>query len=250
MSEKNVGIISEGYTDYLLLNSIICKKLNKDIDCKRLQPKAFSKDSGWFGVLNFCKTRIASAGFRNYLNLKSAPLDLLVIAIDGDQFNEGTIYCAKEATPFCPTVSSVNQCYQQRTAKEFYHKCSIYPTPSIFQRLPISTRVNNIESCVLAWCGLSGSQDELIIVIPCDMIECWIVAALDGPVVNHQPVEEIENIYRDYVGRHSLYHGWDTSCGKTDFFECFMDKTVQKWANVCSACSQAKKLNDLLSSQL
>lgn len=247
--EINVGIIAEGRTDHMLLNEIICSLLDKDDDCLFLQPTVQSTTAGWFGVIDYCQNRIKKVGYDTFLKLDiSRPIDLLVIAVDGDQHKEPLLDCAARDRVYCGRYRDAHSCYTMRTnGQENFSECLYYPYHSRLKSLPIDARVSAMSSWVLRWCGLQAQPETLIISIPCNMIESWIVAGLDGPLIEGTPIEEYSRLYTDYVLNHSpKYHGWPTIGGKEDFFKFFVPKIMSRWDNICTSCSQAKAFSDAL----
>ena len=247
--EINVGIVAEGTTDHRLLNEIICSLLDKENDCLFLQPTIQSNTAGWFGVIDYCQNHIKKAGYDTFLRLDiTRPIDILVIAIDGDQHKEPLLDCAARDRVYCERYRDVHACYTMRTiGEDDFAECKFYPYQSRLKALPIENRVYKMSSWVLKWCGLDTQPQSLIISIPCSMIESWIVAGLDGAVIEGTPIEEYNHLVTDYVLNHSpKYHGWPTAGGKTDFFKFFTPQVVSKWENICSICSQAKKFHDSL----
>ena len=198
--EIHVGIVAEGTTDHTLLNEIICSILDKDNDCLPLQPTLSSTTPGWYGVIDFCLKKIKKIGYEKFLLQDiSRPIDVLIIALDGDQHNEPLLDCAARDRVYCQRYQDVTICYTFRTTgtKKGLAKCSFYPPEERLQAIPIENRVQVMQNWVLRWCGLQIQPDSLVITIPCCMIESWIVAALDGAEIDGICVEEIDHIFED-----------------------------------------------------
>ena len=244
--ELNIGIIAEGVTDFKLLNELVCTLLDKNNECHLLQPTQHYYEDGWYGVIRFCKEEIAKVGFFSFLEqVVSNPFHALIIALDGDQYCEKTLYCAAEQEVPCGKFRSTHDCYSFRTIADEYARCP-FPISNIAAAYPINERASRMEKLILQWCQLQEKPSPLIIVIPCEMIETWIVSALDGPLIDGKPVEEYPHIYDNYICRDTIYHNWPTNYGKESFFDKFNPITIERWVDVCNFCSQAQKFDSEL----
>ena len=249
-NELNIGVVSEGATDYTLINEIVCSILDKDENCLKLQPIQNGKEPGWYGVVRFCREEIQPRGIDVFLNkVGSLPIHAVIVLVDGDQYVESTLYCAANDTRYCTKFQSLNSCYTFRTIGGGYSRCVDVPEKVKVDALPICRRVSAMRGLVLKWCGLKHDDPKLIISIPCDMIESWIVASLEtGDQIDGRPIEEYPHIFSDYICANSSYYGWQTNLGKESFFKQFTNKVVENWDQVRQRCPQAHRFhNDLLS---
>lgn len=247
--ELNIGVVSEGATDYSLINEIVCMILDKDENCLKLQPVQNGIKPGWYGVIRFCREEIRSRGLIGFLNkVNSHPIHAVIVLVDGDQYDESTLYCAANDTRYCTKFQSLNSCYSFRTIGGGYSRCIDVPEKEKVSALPIAKRVATMRGLVLKWCGLSHDDPKLIISIPCDMIESWIVASIEsGDQIDGKPIEEYPHIYDEYICANSYYNGWPTNLGKESFFNRFTNEVVNHWDQVRQRCPQADKFhNDLL----
>lgn len=242
LREPNIGIISEGITDFELLNELICTILNKQRDCKPLQPTNYSSCDGWSGVWDFCKNAVSAIGIDKYCNAVFPNLDLLVVALDGDVTRNGDVYCSLyNYYSNCMYGSNGNplECHISRSKLSPYTKCC-YPTSSLLPNLPIADRRAFLENVILKWLDVPAIPNTLIIVIPFDMIESWIVCAKSGHEINGIQIEEFIDPYKNYLQNQFDYFNWKPSLeGKVSLFRKFKNDVVSNWDIVKKHCYSA-----------
>jgi hypothetical protein len=82
---KNIGIVCEGPTDYIILREVVDKVTGEDNYYIQLQPEedlVGKYGNGWKGVWKWC---VDNASIKDKLMKDIEPaLDLLIIQIDGD----------------------------------------------------------------------------------------------------------------------------------------------------------------------
>jgi len=92
---KNIGIVCEGPTDYVILKRVIDRITGEDQKCFLLQPEpdlAGQYGNGWKGVWKWCQD---NASIKEKLMKDIEPaLDALVIHMDGDVARkEKSVHC-------------------------------------------------------------------------------------------------------------------------------------------------------------
>jgi len=156
MKNLTIGIVAEGPSDFMLLEQLINSLLEGEYDYIRLHPetKFGVRERGWQGVRAWCQ--MVATEFESlaiFLNGATPTLDLLVIHIDAD------------------VASTIN--------------CE-HPCP------PAQDSCDAIAQCLINWLGNPSTQEPLVLCIPAQNTEAWVLAA-DNPKTKspyHNPPEK------------------------------------------------------------
>ncbi len=106
---KNIGIVCEGPTDYMILRGIIDKITNENNYYVQLQPEpdlTGKYGNGWKGVWKWCNDH--GRILKSYMKDVTPCLDFLIIQIDGDVARkEREVHCLCNST-ICRDKGIVN----------------------------------------------------------------------------------------------------------------------------------------------
>lgn len=234
----NIGIVCEGPTDYIILKEIIDKIAGENNYYVQLQPEpdlAGEYGNGWKGVWKWC---IDNAAIKAKLMKDIEPvLDILVIQMDGDvSRKEKAAHCWCEAT-VCE-YRGKNNPIECDVKKETRESCPVV-LPCANHKDSINGYMEHLEHLVGKW---MDDLSDICIVIPCDSIEAWIVAAYDKT----EKVEEIENPWINIISKKKDYHNIRISGTqkRKRIFEQFAEVVCSNWAKVTELCISAKKFED------
>lgn len=225
---KNIGIVCEGPTDYIILKSVIDTITGEANRYFPLQPEPDVIGryvNGWKGVLKWCMDHAAIK--KQIMNEVQPALDLLVIQMDGDvSRKEKPVHCCCDSSA-CPDRESLDPLYCDTT------KCPI-TLPCNRHGAPVAGYIEHLKELIST---KLTDTDDTCIVIPCDSLEAWIVAAYDGP----EDVETIESPWENVIAR-GPYHGVRIPRGKkrARIFEEFAPHVSKNWQQVTRLCQSAR----------
>lgn len=234
---KTIGIICEGDTDYAMLRATIMHFMGEEYFFVWLQPNPeFGTEfgNGWKGVWHWCEANGESLS--DYLNGITPQIDLLVIQMDAD-----VARCEKEA--YCQSIDI--GCSGQGTehplncsiAKDRDRGCPQLLPPNSACNGSASSRVIYLTS-VLDKLLCSEVKDRVIITIPCDNTDTWVMAAFE------ESMEDIESICDpwDFISRKKDYHGIRVPGHKKTkrVYNQMIGKVCEEWDKVISQCPQAQ----------
>ena len=234
---KTIGIVCEGDRDYEMLRAIIMRFTDEEYFFTWLQPNPeFGTEfgNGWKGVWRWCE--INGESLTNYLNGITPRIDLLIIQMDAD-----VARCEKEA--YC---SSINiGCSGQ--GREQPLNCSIAKDKErgCLQQLPPNRVCNGTPESRVSFLRkiLDGllrgeDRDQIVITIPCDSTDTWVMAAFENPI------EEIESFSDpwDFISRKKDYHGIRVQGHKKTkrVYYQLIAKVCEDWEKVAAQCPQAR----------
>lgn len=103
----------------------------------------------------------------------------------------------------------------------------------------VSGYMGHLEGLIEKW---YHDLKDVCVVIPCDSIEAWIVAAYDGP----ENVEKIENPWMSVIAKKKYYHDIRITGTKKRIrlFSQFARGVSANWNKVTKLCLSAKKFED------
>ena len=242
---KNVGVVSEGPTDYVVIKKIIASlSETEDLQFTRLWPEddCRGRSTGWRGVWDFCTTEL-KGNVERYMKDISPKLDLLVIHMDCDVTNEHELYCPSQQM-LCEMRSGITPLNCEKSKKG---QC---PKPkSLLPTIPIDARVQFLRNKVNEWLE-SSSNNGAIICLPCDSIEAWIVTAFEGDRYHNPPERPMEAVEHpaDTIIALSAYYcdikveraGGRLRKRVPTYQNSFAPKVMENWDLVKSICIQAK----------
>ena len=115
----------------------------------------------------------------------------------------------------------------------------------------IDARDSFLNKTVLKWLNIEGARpSSLVIAIPIDSIENWVVCALDGSNVEGKHVEKYVDIFHGFIMKSSTYHGLNTTrselATKQNIAAKFKGDVCRKWGCISRECKQARKFEDQL----
>lgn len=239
--KRIIGIVSEGPTDYLVLKTVIDTITGEKNIYRRIQPEqdmCGEYGNGWKGVCRWCES---NARFIPELFTGLSPgLDLLIIHMDGDvSRKEKEIHCiCKHTSCDDKGTQALFSCERIKTAS-----CPIVlPCPD-HDNSPEGYRTH-LEDTIRLLLGESSQEPGIVITIPCDSTDAWIVAAYD----DKNDVENIEDPWGSIISRRKDYHGIRIHGHKKSIsvYKMFLQKLSMKWPSVTEKCTSAQKLEEEL----
>lgn len=234
---KTIGIVCEGDRDYEMLRATIMHFMNMEYFFVWLQPNpefGTQYGNGWKGVWRWCEMN--GEIIVDYMNGITPQIDLLIIQMDAD-----VARCEKEV--YCQSVDM--GCIGQ--GREHPLTCSIAKDKNqgCPQQLPPNSICNGSpESRVLYLTNIldgflnSELEDQIVITIPCDSTDTWIMAAFE------EPRESIESFIApwEFISRKKDYHGIRVSGHRKPkiVYGQMIKKVCDNWDRVISQCPQAR----------
>lgn len=235
---KNIGIVCEGPTDYIVLKEIVDKITDEDNYYVQLQPDTDltgKYGNGWKGVWKWCAD---NASIKEKLMKGIEPaLDILIIQMDGDvSRKEKAVHCLCEST-VCEHKGEYNP-IECDVRKETREACPVV-LPCANHEESVRGHIDHLENFVGKW--LNDLSDTCI-VIPCDSTEAWIVAAFD----EIENVEEIEDPWINIIAKRKFYHNIKISGTqkRQKIFKELVKKVCDNWSKVTELCVSAKQFED------
>lgn len=232
MSWKNIGLVTEGGTDYDLLSVLLDELLGPEIMLTWLQPSDSSPEngSGWKGIRRWCEQTLGEYGsLENYRNGIEPKLDGIILQIDGDVVFEHDIGLPSAIVG---------------EARERMRRISAGLEYDIF---PITRKNELLADIVNSWLPQESGQSPLLCK-PIDELETWIVAAYDAAEFHNPPELPIEALVcpaDSVIGRSAEYHGIrvhrkDGRLKKSrSTFRGFHGQVIRNWETVTTVCSAA-----------
>lgn len=234
----NIGIVCEGPTDFIILREVVDHITGEDNYYVQLQPEpdlTGKYGNGWKGVWKWCAD---NAMIKRKLMRDIEPaLDILIIQMDGDvSRKEKAAHCR------CPsTVCRHKAEYQPIVCdakKETREACPVV-LPCVDHEKSVNGYIEHLENLIGKW--LDDLSDTCI-VIPCDSIEAWIVAAYDET----EYVEDIEDPWTNMIARRKAYHNLKIPGAqkRQRIFREFAGKVALNWETVTELCASAKQFEN------
>ena len=241
---KVIGIVSEGPTDYLVLKTVIDKITGEENRYLPLQPEADMLGrfgNGWKGVWRWCRETPSLDAVMDGIQPK---IDLIVIQMDGDVVRkEKEAHCLCQST-ICTDKGKVFPLYCEKAKTG----CPV-SMPCKDHKYEVAGMIAHGERNLRQALGEKESR-RVILTIPCDSTDSWIVAAYD----DLENIEKIEDPWRNVIARGKYYHGVRIRGDKknTVAYAGFMDTLADRWEAVKEKCKSAEdfeqKLKDFLRS--
>ena len=234
---KNIGIVCEGPTDYMILRGIIDKITNENNYYVQLQPEpdlTGKYGNGWKGVWKWCNDH--GRILKSYMKDVTPCLDFLIIQIDGDVARkEREVHCLCNST-ICRDKGIVNPL---KCDKITQNTCPI-ELPCISHDLSVKGYIDHLTEVAMSW--LSGNSDNVCIVIPCDCTDTWIVAAYD----RLENIELTEDPWSNLISRGKDYHGIRISGHRKNqiIYRQFIDHVCEQWDEVKRLCISAERFEE------
>lgn len=235
---KNIGIVCEGPTDYIVLKEIVDKITAESNYYVQLQPEPDlmgGYGNGWKGVWKWC---IDHAAMKEKLMKDIEPaLDILIIQMDGDvSRKEKAAHCCCEST-ICEHKGEYNpiECDVKEETRE---ACPVV-LPCGNHEESVNGYIEHLEKMIKKW---FHDLSDTCIVIPCDSTENWIVAAYDET----DNVENKKDVWINIIARGKTYHDMRISGTQKSqkIFREFAKTVCANWHKVAKLCVSAKKFED------
>ena len=232
---KHIGIVCEGTTDFILLTAIIDKITGEKNKFFLLQPDADARSpygNGWKGVLKWCRDH---GKIKEQIMSGIQPtLDFLVIQMDGDvSRKDKPSHCFCEST-ICPDKGKEDPLFCDTQKCPISLPCNNHSTPPLGY-------MEHLKKWILA--VLLDIKDTCV-VIPCDSLEAWIVAAYE----NRQDAESIRDPWNNVIARGKTYQEIPI-CGKQKrkiLFQQFSEQVCSNWQQVTTLCQSAKDFEQII----
>ncbi len=232
---KHIGIVCEGTTDFILLTAIIDKITGEKNKFFFLQPDADARSpygNGWKGVLKWCRDH---GEIKEQIMSGIQPtLDFLVIQMDGD-------VSRKDKPSHCLCESTI--CSEKGKEDPLFCDTKICPIslPCKDHGASPAGYMEHLKKLISAM--LPDIKDTCI-VIPCDSLEAWIVAAYE----NRQDAEAIEDPWGNVISKGKTYQGIRI-CGRKkrgNTFQLFSETVCSNWRQVTTLCQSAKDFEQII----
>lgn len=236
---KVIGVVGEGPTDYLVIKEVIDHITGEANEYRRLQPEpdvAGRFGNGWKGVWRWCET---TADILDKVFHEVTPqLDFLVIQMDAD-------VSRKEKEVHC--LCRLEECEDRecnhplKCTKVIEGQCPIV--------LPCGKHVQNsrgyeehLVKLIRKWLGNHANDENILITIPCDSTDAWIVAAYQDCT----DIEKIENPWENIIARKKDYHGIRIPGNKkrTSVYSQLLPRLCGQWEAVAEQCQSARSFED------
>ncbi len=228
-----IGIASEGPTDYLVLKSVIDRITGEENRYLPLQPEADMMGrygNGWKGVWKWCKE---TAPLDVIMDSIQPRIDIVVIQMDGDVVR-------KEKEVHCLCASTV--CDGKGKKFPIYCENAVAGTcpievPCRSHSCEIKDLISHGKHVLDETISISDKK-RIVITIPCDSTDAWIVAAYDDV----ENIEKIEDPWRSVIAKRKYYHDVRVRREKKSLstYSVFTQHLVEKWDLVTKKCSSAK----------
>lgn len=236
--KKVIGIVGEGPIDQMVLKAVINKITGENHIYRNIQPEQDVRGefgNGWKGVYRWCET---NAGMIPALFSALSPkLDLLIVQMDGDVARkEKEVHCSCDSTAcFEEKATSPLRCMQMKDGK-----CPVILPCGDHEDSPEGYRVH-LENLLRSLLGKAADKENVVIVIPCDSTDAWIVAAYEEKLENIEmiadPWDRIISIKKEYHGIRIPGHR-----KKIVIYRSLLPQIVQNWDVITEKCISAEKL--------
>lgn len=233
---KNIGIVCEGPTDYLLLKGIVDKITGDDNRYMLLQPEADLTGiygNGWKGVWKWCNDH--GRIIKSYMKDVTPCMDFLIVQLDGDVARkEREVHCLCKST-VCDSKNIVNPLECEKIKQNL---CPV-KLPCASHDISIKGYMDHLIELAVSW--LSES-DDICVAIPCDSTDAWVAAAYD----QMKNIEQVEDPWMNIISRGKEYHGIRVPGHKKSVtvYRQFVDEVCQQWEKVKRLCVSARKFEE------
>lgn len=233
---KNIGIVCEGPTDYVLLTAVIDKIIGEDNEFYLLQPEdnlSGEYGNGWKGVWKWCNDHAEI--LERYMKDMEPKLDIIVVQMDGDvSRKEKEVHCRCEPT-VCELKGKENPIKCMKLKEGF---CPVI-LPCAVHHAPPEGYICHLEDMITSWLK---REKDICVVIPCDSTDTWVVAAYD----DFPDVEMMEDVWNNVISKGKMYHNIRIPGHKKriGIYRQFTDMVCDNWDKVKTSCVSAKYFED------
>lgn len=240
-----IGLVCEGPRDVELISSVIDHLFpDEQFEYRFLQPDVTllsDNYNGWKGVLRWCRKDYQSVG--NSGNYLVSGIDIIVIQLDGDVSRDANnkqshcncteIKCPERSHIADGDLFPVEEC--PKTASD----CPLqFPCKAHRVERP-EAYVSHLNEIIRRYLG-DDRPIPVIITIPCDSTDTWVVAAFDDFETEY---ELIEDPWNSIISRRKDYHGIRIHGRKKSkaAYRELISKVTMNWSTVAKRCEQARK---------
>lgn len=237
---KVIGIVSEGPTDYLVLKTVIDRITGEENRYLPLQPEPDMMGrygNGWKGVWKWCKEM---APLDVIMDSIQPRMDIVVVQMDGDVVRkEKEVHCLCAST-VCDEKGKEFPLYCEKAVAGM---CPI-EIPCQSHSTEIKDVINHGKQVLIQTINMLD-KSRIIITIPCDSTDAWIVASYD----DFENVEKIEDPWRSIIAKRKYYHDVRVRGEKKSIstYNVFAEHLVNNWSLVTEKCYSAKLLEQEIS---
>lgn len=237
--KKVIGIVGEGPTDYMVVKEVIDHITGEANEYRRLQPESDMMGrfgNGWKGVWSWCETN--SGILDKVFHGVTPQLDLLVIQMDADvSRKEREVHCICGAVE-CEGREDNHPLRCDRIMKE---QCPIVLPCRKHSQNPEGYE-GHLEELIRKWLGDNANNENILVTIPCDCTDAWIVAAYQ----DCDDVERVESPWENIIARKKDYHGIRIPGNKkrVSVYSQLLPRFCCQWDIVVEQCYSAKSFGD------
>lgn len=232
---RNVGIICEGPTDFLLLKGLIDKITGEANFYLQLQPEDDLQGqygNGWKGVWKWCLDH--ADDLEQFRKAISPQLELLVIQMDGDvSRKEKEVHCQCTSV-ICKEKEDTNP-LECKWVK--HNECPVQ-LPCEDHAPSIEAYIEHLTGRIKEWLGCKGA---ICVAVPCDSTEAWVVAAYE----EMEEPERIESPWETVISRGKSYHGIRIPGHKKSLtvYRQLIPRVFENWELVKKRCISAARFD-------
>lgn len=238
---KNIGIVCEGPTDYIILKNVIDRITGEDNQFYLLQPEDNLRGeygNGWKGVWKWCRDN--GKILDGIMTGVKPELDLLLVQMDGDvSRKEKEVHCLCRATK-CAEKGEIHPLECEKAIRKM---CPVVLPCAEHAEAEEGYRAH-LEALITGW--LDGCEAKVCVVIPCDSTEAWVVAAYDG----REDAEQIVSPWENIISKGKTYHGIRISGHRKNqiVYREFALQVCSVWEQVTRLCESAARLEKYIKS--
>lgn len=237
--KRNIGIVCEGPTDYILLKGIIDTITQTENFYLQLQPEdnlIGTYGNGWKGVWKWCIDN--SHNLTSYMNSVAPSLDLIVIQMDGDvSRKEKEVHCqCRAATCIHKVAADVHQDGLSPLNCSFLKdNCCPIELPCPMHEPQVIGFIEHLTDSIKLWLD---NSNPICIAVPCDSTDTWVAAAYDRSA----NIEAIEDPWNAIISKGKAYHGIRIPGHKkrAAVYQQFVRYVCENWDSVTQLCISAK----------
>lgn len=240
--KRVIGIVSEGPTDQMAIRTVIDRLTGEKNIYRYIQPEQDARGefgNGWKGVYRWCENNaeLIPALFSQIM----PRFDALIIHMDGDvSRKEKEVHCKCGSTE-CDHKDKTSplDCIHVRN-----DRCPVQLPCSDHEDSPESYRAH-LTSVIRQLVRSDDENEQLIITIPCDSTDAWIVAAFDD-LKDSNDAEMIIDPWSNITSLKKEYHGIRVPGHKksASVYRRFMPQLSDNWDTVAEKCKSARVFTD------
>lgn len=215
---KNIGIVCEGPTDYIILKGIVDQITGEDNQYIQLQPEddlTGEYGNGWKGVWKWCTDHVGI--LEKFMKDIEPQLDMIIVQMDGDVARkEKEVHC-QCGTTVCESKGKVNplECMRLKSSD-----CPI-ELPCMSHEVSVEGYIGHLTTLIASWLN---QKNGICIVIPCDSTDPWA----------------------NIISKGKAYHGIRIPGHKKRLlvYRQFVAKVCNSWEEVKNLCISAARFEE------